>query len=164
MRPRQGLRVQAQAEFRAQRSVNYNLFALQHAIDKSLRSHMPLYCCFVDLTAAFDRVPRSLLWERLRSCGVSKQMLAAIQALYSDAHIVINIDGCIGDSTTLLSGVKQGRPLRPIRLEFSSMPWWVGLTGDAVPSPHSGAGPPASLVLVRLKRSYLHSLIEHFHV
>ena len=109
----QGLRAQAQAGFRAHRSVNHNLFALQHAIDKSRRNRMPLYCCFVDLTAAFDRVPRSLLWERLRSCGVSGQMLAAIQALYSDAHIVINIDGCIGESATVLSGVKQGCPLSP---------------------------------------------------
>ena len=74
---------------------------------------MPLYCCFVDLTAAFDRVPRSLRWERLRSCGVSGQMLEAIQAMYSDAHTVINIDGCIGDSATVLSGVKQGCPLSP---------------------------------------------------
>jgi hypothetical protein len=109
----QGLRAQAQAGFRAHRSVNHNLFALQHAIDKSRRNKVPLYCCFVDLTAAFDRVPRSLLWERLRSCGVTGQMLAAIQALYSDAHIVINIDGCIGDSATVLSGVKQGCPLSP---------------------------------------------------
>ena len=111
--PTQGSRAQAQAGFRAHRSVNHNLFALQHAIDKSRRNRMPLYCCFVDLTAAFDRVPRSLLWERLRSCGVSGQMLAAIQALYSDAHIVINIDGCIGESATVLSGVKQGCPLSP---------------------------------------------------
>ncbi len=74
----QGLRAQAQAEFRAHRSVNHNLFALQHAIDKSRRNKVPLYCCFIDLTAAFDRVPRSLLWERLRSCGVSGRILAAI--------------------------------------------------------------------------------------
>ena len=71
---------------------------------------MPLYCCFIDLTAAFDRGLCSMLWERLRSCGVPGRMLAAMQALYSDAHIVVNTDGCIRDSATVLSGVKQGCP------------------------------------------------------
>ena len=109
----ENLRAQAQAGFRPRRSVNHNLFALQHAIDKSRRYRQPLYCCFVDLTAAFDRVPRRLLWERLCACGVSGRMLAAVQSLYSDAQIVVNISGCIGDSQVPVSGVKQGCPLSP---------------------------------------------------
>ena len=58
-------------------------------------------------------MPRQLLWQRLRSCGVSGRMLAAIQALYSDAKIVINISGCVGDSEPTISGVKQGCPPSP---------------------------------------------------
>ncbi len=34
-----------------------------------------------------------------------------MQSLYSDAHIVINISGCIGDNQMPVSGVKQGCPL-----------------------------------------------------
>ena len=109
----ENLRAQAQAGFRPRRSVNHNLFALQHAIDKSRRYRQPLYCCFVDLTAAFDRVPRRLLWERLCACSVSGRMLAAVQSLYSDAQVVVNISGCIGDSQMPVSGVKQGCPLSP---------------------------------------------------
>ena len=48
-----------------------------------------MYCCFVDLTAAFDRVPRSFTAvgadpQERRSCGVSAldggRLRAAIQA------------------------------------------------------------------------------------
>ena len=45
--------------------------------------------------------------------GVSGRMLAAVQSLYSDAQIVVNISGCIGDSQMPVSGVKQGCPLSP---------------------------------------------------
>ena len=107
------LRAQAQAGFRARRSINNNLFALQHAIDRTRQRRRPLYCCFVDLTAAFDRVPRHLLWQRLQSRGVSGRMLLAIQALYRDARIVVKVNGHVGDSIATSSGVRQGCPLSP---------------------------------------------------
>ncbi len=40
-------------------------------------------------------------------------MLAAIQALHSDANIVNNISSCVGDSEPTLTGVKKGCPLSP---------------------------------------------------
>ncbi len=40
-------------------------------------------------------------------------MLAAIQALYSEAKLLINFSGCIGDSELTVSSVKQGCPLSP---------------------------------------------------
>ena len=104
----QRLRAQGQAGFRPLRSVGHNLFALQHAIDKCRRNRQPLYCCFVDLTAAFDRVPRHLLWQRLASRGVSGGMLAAIQSLYADARVVVKVNGSCGPSATTSAGVKQG--------------------------------------------------------
>ncbi len=53
----ENLRAQGQADSRSRRSVNHNHIALQHT-----QQRKPLYCCFVDLTAAFDRIPRHLLW------------------------------------------------------------------------------------------------------
>ena len=40
-------------------------------------------------------------------------MLAAVQSLYSDAQVVVNISGCIGDSQMPVSSAKQGCPLSP---------------------------------------------------
>ena len=109
----QRLRADCQAGFRPQRSVNHNLFALQHAIDKSRRAKNNLHTCFVDLTAAFDRIPRHLLWQRLQSCGIEGPALAAIQSLYEKSEVAINLNGCVGTSEATLCGVKQGCPLSP---------------------------------------------------
>jgi len=46
------MRAQGQAGFRARWSINNNHFALQDAIDRSLKQRRPLCCCSVDLTAA----------------------------------------------------------------------------------------------------------------
>jgi hypothetical protein len=90
----QYLRAEAHAGFCARRSVSHNLFALQHAIDKHTgRRGSPLYCCFVDLIAAFDSVPREVLWQRLHSLGVRGRMLGAVQALYADAKLAIKEEG-----------------------------------------------------------------------
>ena len=107
------LRAQGQAGFRARRSINHNLFALQQIIDKHCDARRPLYCCFVDLTAAFDRVPRHLLWQRLESRGVSGTMLAAVQAFYRDPKVVMKVSGHVGNSVVTTAGVRQGCPLSP---------------------------------------------------
>jgi exonuclease III len=110
----QCLRAQAQAGFRARRSVSHNLFALQHAIDKHTgRRGAPLYCCFVDLTAAFDSVPREVLWQRLHSLGVRGRMLGAVQALYAGAKLAIKVEGRVGEAANTHTGVRQGCPLSP---------------------------------------------------
>jgi len=57
-----------QTGFRPQMSINHHLLALQHIIDRRIhrpaRSQRKLYCCFVDLTAAYDCVQRPLMWRR----------------------------------------------------------------------------------------------------
>lgn len=83
----QHIRALSQASFRIWRSVNYNSFALQYAIDKSRRLKQNVYCCFVHLTAAFDRVPRHRLWQRMQQCGLHGRMLEAIKSLYNGALI-----------------------------------------------------------------------------
>ena len=107
----QHLRAEIQG-FRANRSVGHNLFALQHVIDKHASPHgRPLYCCFVDLTAACDTVPRHLLWQRLRSLGVCGRMLAALQAFYSEPTVAVKVAGRVGEPAVTKTGVHQGCPL-----------------------------------------------------
>ena len=108
----ENLRAQGQAGFCSRRPVNHNHFALQHVIDRHTQQRKPLYCCFVDLTAAFDRIPRHLLWERLRSRGIDGEMLRAVQAVYHNAKIVVKVRGHVGNSTITTSGVcTSGLPL-----------------------------------------------------
>ncbi len=89
----QQLRSASQAGFRPGLSTLHQLFTLQHFIDRSRHDCLPLFCCFLDLEGAFDRVPRPLLWEVLRRLGVHGAMLGAIQSLYVDATVAMNIGG-----------------------------------------------------------------------
>ena len=55
------LRAPTQAGFRAQMSTIDQHYALIHVITRARRARKPLYCCFLDLKGAFDRVPRTPL-------------------------------------------------------------------------------------------------------
>jgi hypothetical protein len=72
-----------------------------------------LYCCFVDLTAAFDSVPKEVLWQRLHSLGVRGRMLGAVQALYTGARLAVKVEGSVREATDTHTGVCQGCPLSP---------------------------------------------------
>ena len=108
-----GLRSPAQAGFRPRKSTIHHLFALRHFIDHALNTGRPLYVCFVDLQKAYDTVQHDLLWERLRSIGVSPRMLAAIQSLYTSGTLSMKVDGTAGQPAVQRMGVRQGCPLSP---------------------------------------------------
>ena len=54
-------------------------------------------------------------------------MLAAVQSLYTDAQIVVNISGCIGDRQMPVSGVKKACPLSPtlFRVFIDALEGWL---------------------------------------
>ena len=108
-----GLRPDTQAGFRPGLSTAHQLFALQHFIDKHIKLRRPLYVCFVDLKAAYDRVRRPLLWSTLTSLGLAEQMRRAVQSLYADPQLAVSVGGRHGPSQRTTIGVRQGCPLSP---------------------------------------------------
>ncbi len=107
------LRSPTQAGFRPRLSTAHQLFTLQHIIDKQLHNGQPLYCCFVDLKSAYDKVQRPNLWQTLRQLGITGNMLAAVQSLYSGSKMAIKINGQAGPSINTTVGLRQGCPLSP---------------------------------------------------
>ena len=91
----------------------HNVFALQHFADRAKADGQQLYTCFLDFKGAYDRVQRPLLWQVLQRLGVHGPMLAAVQSLYKDSGLTININGRSGKTVQSHTGVKQGCPLSP---------------------------------------------------
>ena len=108
-----GLRAATQAGFRPKLSTAHQLFTLQHFIDRQNHAKQPLYCCFLDLKGAYDRVNRVLLWESLRRLGIDGRLLSAIQSLYANSTVAIKIGSRKGPSLPSETGLKQGCPLSP---------------------------------------------------
>jgi hypothetical protein len=84
----EGLRSDAQTGFRPGLSTLHNILTLQHFIDRSSATQ-PVHCCFLDLSKAYDRVPRTWLWEVLRLLGVGGSFSQAIRSLYDGAQLTI---------------------------------------------------------------------------
>ena len=112
------LRSSTQSDFRPSLSTLHSVFALQHFVDQAKAGGQKLYTCFLDLKGAYDRVQRPLLWQVLQRLGVHGPMLAALQSLYHDSELTININGRVGKTVLSQTGVKQGCPLSPTLFGF----------------------------------------------
>ena len=63
------------------------IFSLCMITEKFLAVNQKVFCAFVDLEKAFDRVVRAKLWEILPRYNVSGPLLQAVKSLYRD-HLV----------------------------------------------------------------------------
>ena len=87
-------------------------------VDRTLTSEcrsrgLPLFKCYVDLTKAYDRVDRQLLWKILERLGVPTKMLAAIKGLHEGARGRVKVDGVMSDWFELSVGLRQGAIFSP---------------------------------------------------
>ncbi|MBJ5565824.1 hypothetical protein JGG61_23600 [Salmonella enterica subsp. enterica serovar London] len=51
---------------------------------------------FVDFEKAFHRVPRSKLFNMLKSYGITGKLLNSVESLYSSSLTAIRVDGVTG--------------------------------------------------------------------
>ena len=72
-----------------------------------------LFCCFLDLEAAYDYVHRPSLWAVLSRLGIHGTMSQGIKALYESPQYAMKINNYVGSARTSYSGLRQGCPLSP---------------------------------------------------
>ena len=95
-----------------QRSTD-NAFLLNAVIDKCAASKRPLYVCFVDFKAAFDRVNQTALLYKMYKKGIKGRFLDLISSMFSNAQCRVKWNQKIGQLVKNLVGVLQGGVLSP---------------------------------------------------
>uniref|UniRef100_A0A670IDE3 Reverse transcriptase domain-containing protein n=1 Tax=Podarcis muralis TaxID=64176 RepID=A0A670IDE3_PODMU len=105
-----------QAGFRPNQSAVDHVLVLYHLARKySAPNRGQLCAAFIDLKAAFDSIPRGLLWGKLARWGIDKRLLWLITKLHdgSAARVRITPAGDLSNPVTINRGVRQGCILAP---------------------------------------------------
>ena len=90
-----------------------NAFILNALIDKSAASKRPLYICYVDFKAAFDKINRAALLYKMMSKGIGGKFIEIIKSMFSNAKSRVKWNAKLGTQLSNLHGVLQGGVLSP---------------------------------------------------
>jgi Reverse transcriptase (RNA-dependent DNA polymerase) len=75
---------------------------------------LPCYIAFVDLTKAYDKVDRDILWMVLSRLGVPSKLINLIKGIHVGAQAKVKDSGVFSQSFELKRGLKQGSCFAPI--------------------------------------------------
>ena len=75
---------------------------------------LPCYIAFVDLTKAYDKVDRDILWMVLSRLGVPAKFINLIKGIHVGAQAKVKDSGVFSQSFELKRGLKQGSCFAPI--------------------------------------------------
>ncbi|CAK1590641.1 unnamed protein product [Parnassius mnemosyne] len=76
--------------------------------EKLLAANQRIFCAFVDLEEAFDKVVWKKMWELLPGYGVDGRLLRAVQSLYCDCKACVRVGHDLSPMFSVQTGVKQG--------------------------------------------------------
>lgn len=83
---------EGQFGFRRGRGMRDAVYVLNHVVDRELgKKKGKVFACFADLKAAFNRVDRVILKERMKKIGVSKRLRERMMETYKETKNVVKI-------------------------------------------------------------------------
>ena len=104
-----------QGGFRARRSTIDQAAALHETIlQHRLKYNRNPCVAYLDVTAAYDSVPRDILWNILRSKDMPMELLRILQALFDNCTSRVIIGGKESNSLPHECGLLQGSSLSPV--------------------------------------------------
>ncbi|KAK3514152.1 hypothetical protein QTP70_005083 [Hemibagrus guttatus] len=89
------------------------IFALRMLMEKYRDGQRELYCVFVDLEKAYDRVPREELWYCMRKSGVAEKYVRVVQDMYERSRTVVRCAVGQTEEFKVEVGLHQGSALSP---------------------------------------------------
>jgi hypothetical protein len=100
--------------FQKGKSIIDCIFILNSVISKVLDSGQRLYCIFIDYEQCFDKIDRSLLWQKLNSENISCKLVRAIKSMYQTVKSCVRFNSNKSDFFSSNIGLKQGDPSSPL--------------------------------------------------
>ena len=73
-----------------------------------------MYGCFVDFSKAFDSVPREILLDKLRKCGINGKVFEVIRKIYTEDQAAVKFGNKASEPFKTNRGVRQGCVLSPL--------------------------------------------------
>ena len=107
-----------QIGFRPGRGTADAILIINTIINKYKNKKKPLHIAFLDLTKAYDRVNREVMFEKLTEAGLGGRTRQIIQNLYYKDKILIELNGELCSKIFLTKGLKQGCGLSPTLFNF----------------------------------------------
>ena len=103
-----------QMGFREGKGTAEAIHVLKEVIRKGIEKERgKVIVCFADMKAAFDRLKRERIWERLDRKGVNRYLVRRIRSLFEGTRAKVIIEGEVIDEFGVKEGVRQGCPLSP---------------------------------------------------
>ncbi|KAK3510008.1 hypothetical protein QTP70_025316, partial [Hemibagrus guttatus] len=99
--------------FMPRKSTTDAIFALRILMEKYRDGQRELYCVFVDLEKAYDRVPREELWYCMRKSGVAEKYVRVVQDMYERSRTVVRCAVGQTEEFKVEVGLHQGSVLSP---------------------------------------------------
>lgn len=101
--------------FRSRRGVGDCVFAVKRLQEAFKLQGHPLYLAFLDISKAYDSVPREALFRILEQrYGVDERAMRLLRALYKDTQGQVRVGTATSAPFTIDTGVRQGCIISPL--------------------------------------------------
>ena len=109
-----GQLLECQCGFRKGRGTTDQIWMMSQLAEKAREYNIGVLACMVDLTKAYDSIPRAALMAVLRHRGLPEKIVRLIESLHQNTHCRVRLGSEVSDEFQVTTGVRQGCVLSPV--------------------------------------------------